>query len=47
MLYCYIKGKKPIMDFVFPIKSKHMYGKNYLKFFYIFVIVIETIYQHE
>ncbi|XP_050440390.1 non-lysosomal glucosylceramidase isoform X2 [Adelges cooleyi] len=26
MLMCYIKGQKPIMDFLFPIRSQHMYG---------------------
>ncbi|KAF0760009.1 non-lysosomal glucosylceramidase, partial [Aphis craccivora] len=26
MLLCFLKGQKPIMDFLFPIKSKHMYG---------------------
>jgi hypothetical protein len=33
------------MDFFFPIKSKHMYGKNYLKNVYIFVVVIDVIYK--
>lgn len=45
MLYCFIKGQKPIMDFIFPIKSKHMYGKNYLKKKFILVVVIEIIYK--
>lgn len=26
MLKCFFKGQKPIMDFMFPIKSQHMYG---------------------
>ncbi|VVC26259.1 Hypothetical protein CINCED_3A006003 [Cinara cedri] len=26
MLLCFLRGRKPIMDFLFTIKSKHMYG---------------------
>lgn len=32
-----MKGQKPIMDFMFPIKSQHMYGMLFELFLHLFV----------
>jgi len=37
MILCFIKGRKPIMDMMFPIKSKHMYGRNIYIFIYTYL----------